>query len=674
MSTDSAAVALPERGTYVDRFAVMAGVSIGRQATVVQARDDDGSYVALKLATTRVGAELVEHEERILRAVDADAGWAPRFLAAGNGEQRWCASSWMRGTAIRTTAAELRDEGSAAGLLALCARVARAYAALHAGGVVHGQVHPRHVLVDGDGAVALIDFSVAASASDSPPPARLEARFGSLAAPEQAGSLLRGGAVTLTPAAEQYSVAALLYLLVTGRMYARLRLEREALPRDIVDAPLLSFGEHGLAPSPELEAVLGRALQKDPARRYASLGDLAEALEKLVAREDTRAPSRVVTTSALAQVLKTFRSDAFADDAIAGLEAPTCSINFGAAGVAYALTRLGTATGDAVAFAQAERWLSAAEQLSTAADAFDDGDQLTPRTIGIVSPFHTASGLPTVRAFLSRATGDHGREQAALEEFLTATAAPCANLDLTLGRSSVLLVAALLLAGANRDWPAAQRLGSRGDELCAGIWRDAADESMAYHGIAHGWAGLAYATMMWSRARGVEPPPEARSALELLADLAEPWERGARWPVSPPGGPSAGQFWPGWCHGNAGYVFLWNLAEATYGDAVFAELAERAAWLADTPAGVTSLCCGTAGQAYAALNHYRSTGGEHWLSMAARLADRGSAEDVLAGDATTPLSLYKGHVGLALLAAELECPERAAMPLFEFEPTARRES
>ena len=48
--------------------------------------------------------------------------------------------------------------------------------------------------------------------------------------------------------------------------------------------------------------------------------------------------------------------------------------------------------------------------------------------------------------------------------------------------------------------------------------------------------------------------------------------------------------------------------------------------------------------------------------MAVRLAERGAAEDVLAGDATTPLSLYKGHVGLALLAAELD------------EPAARRDA
>ena len=79
--------------------------------------------------------------------------------------------------------------------------------------------------------------------------------------------------------------------------------------------------------------------------------------------------------------------------------------------------------------------------------------------------------------------------------------------------------------------------------------------------------------------------------------------------------------------------------------------------------------CGTAGQAYAALNHYRAVGDERWLEAAMRLAARGASEDELAGDATTPLSLYKGHVGLALLAAELERPERAGMPLFEPEPS-----
>jgi serine/threonine-protein kinase len=168
----------------------------------------------------------------------------------------------------------------------------------------------------------------------------------------------------------------------------------------------------------------------------------------------------------------------------------------------------------------------------------------------------------------------------------------------------------------------------------------------------------------------VQPPPGVRAVLERLSSVAEPVGRGARWPLTPPDGFGHDDFWPGWCHGAAGYVFVWNLARVVYADERFAELAERAAWLTAPPSPITSLCCGAAGQAYAALNHFRSTGNERWLTRATVIARFAAEHGELAGDATSPLSLYKGHVGLALLAAELEDPERAAMPLFEFEPAA----
>jgi serine/threonine-protein kinase len=155
--------------------------------------------------------------------------------------------------------------------------------------------------------------------------------------------------------------------------------------------------------------------------------------------------------------------------------------------------------------------------------------------------------------------------------------------------------------------------------------------------------------------------------LDVLATAAEPLERGCYWPLTAPEGHANDQHWPGWCHGNAGYVFLWNLARDVYGDDRFGELAARAAWLSDVPSGASSLCCGNAGQAYAALNQYRSSGEQRWRAQAFRVAATAAANDELAGDATSPLSLYKGHTGLALLAVELEAPERAAMPLFEFE-------
>jgi serine/threonine-protein kinase len=343
-------------------------------------------------------------------------------------------------------------------------------------------------------------------------------------------------------------------------------------------------------------------------------------------------------------------------------------VNLGSAGVAFALMRIGKLRGDASVLALADRWLCAAEARQGDPEAFDDGDELTPATVGVVSPFHSASGLAAARALLSDATGDRAGQQTALDDFRAATDAPCANLDLTLGRSSVLLVSALLYARAEPDWPAAQRLADHADRLRDGIWRDLAGMTMPYYGLAHGWGGVAYASLMWAQARGAEPPPGARDVLNMLAGVAEPRERGARWPLTGPDGGLSEEFWPGWCHGNAGYVFLWNLAHTTYGEDRFAQLAEQAAWLAGEDAGVDHLCCGAAGQAYAALNHHRSTGDVRWRSRAVRTADRAARVGERAADSEPPLSLYRGRVGLALLAVELQCPEYAAMPLFEFEP------
>jgi hypothetical protein len=667
------AVEIPTHGMYIDGFQLTAFARHGKHAAVLQARGGDGSFVALKLATSSLGARLVDRETQMLQS-HGDGCTRPRFVAVGDVDgRRYLASSWLRGTEVRAVASEMRDEGGSVGVLGLCRRVARAYASLHVNGVLHGHVHPRHVLVDGDESVSLLDFSLAHWDSDPSPAGRLAAPFNMLSAPEQAESLLRGDEAPLTAAAEQYSVAALLYLLLTGRMYARLPTKRSALATEILVSSPLAFADHALRPWRQCEAVLGRALSKDPSRRYASVDDLAQALASLphgLAHSERRPPPADVrpVQPALAGLHQEFRAAAFSEQEIGRLKAPRCSVNFGAAGVAFALMRLGKLTGENAALEQAERWLSFAECRRGDADAFDDGDDLTPQTVGLVSPYHNASGVAAVRALLSDAVGDRDRQQASLDEFRAATRLPCANLDLTLGRSAVLLFAALLYARAQADWPAAQRLASYGDELCAGIWGELDDTRIGYHGIAHGWAGIAYATLMWSRAREVAPPSGARRVLEMLAAVAEPYERGVRWPLTPLNRPGSDEYWPGWCHGTAGYVFLWNLAADAYRDGSYAELAERAAWLLDVETGITSLCCGAAGQAYAALNHYRRTGEEKWRSRAVGIANRAASEGGLAGDAPTVLSLYKGHVGVALLSIELECPERAAMPLFEFEP------
>jgi serine/threonine-protein kinase len=126
---------------------------------------------------------------------------------------------------------------------------------------------------------------------------------------------------------------------------------------------------------------------------------------------------------------------------------------------------------------------------------------------------------------------------------------------------------------------------------------------------------------------------------------------------------------PGWCHGSAGYVFLWTQAYERLKDEEFLLLAEQAAWNAwEEPKGnIPNLCCGLAGRAYSLLNLYKLTGQQDWLRRAKRLAS--AATDLGKLPEYPAESLYKGDLGVALLMFDLERPETSAMPFFEREYT-----
>ena len=129
----------------------------------------------------------------------------------------------------------------------------------------------------------------------------------------------------------------------------------------------------------------------------------------------------------------------------------------------------------------------------------------------------------------------------------------------------------------------------------------------------------------------------------------------------------------GWCNGSAGFVHLWTLAHTTFDDDRLLTLAERAGWDAfDSVGDVASVCCGAAGVAYAALELHRYTGDAAWLGRARTLAERAAytsdqaslvpgTEEAIVG---RPESLFKGALGVALLAADLARPESACFPFY----------
>jgi hypothetical protein len=272
-------------------------------------------------------------------------------------------------------------------------------------------------------------------------------------------------------------------------------------------------------------------------------------------------------------------------------------------------------------------------------------------------------------ALVARAAGDPLAQSEALERFLAAVERPASGLDLTLGRSSILLGAAIQLDALPGQMLDPAPLRDLGDRVLAEIWQqlDAkpaiARADVDYLGIAHGWAGFLYATLQWCRVAGREIPGGVERRLSELAALAVPVGRGLQWPWTLSGEGRAATM-PGWCNGACGYVFLWTLAHRLLGRPEHLDLAIGAAFESyDAPEAAESLCCGLAGRGYALLNLYRHTGETVWLDRARDLAQRAATAGKTHEE--YPHSLWKGELGLAALAVDLERPEQSAMPSFE---------
>ncbi|HEY0467239.1 MAG TPA: serine/threonine-protein kinase, partial [Polyangiaceae bacterium] len=165
-------------------------------------------------------------------------------------------------------------------------QICRALAAAHANGVVHRDMKPENVFlqrtVDGEEIVKIVDFGIAQLRSKDAAVVETKRRltrtgmiFGTpeYMAPEQAGGK------HADPRSDIYSVGIIMYEMFTGAVPFTGDTFLGVLAKHLSDpTPPMSAVYPALSISPSLQAVIMRALEKDPTIRYQTMLEFAQAI------------------------------------------------------------------------------------------------------------------------------------------------------------------------------------------------------------------------------------------------------------------------------------------------------------------------------------------------------------------------------------------------------------
>src|SRR5213596_2264552 len=265
----------------VGNYEILEEIGRGGMGVIYRARQRHSRRIVALKRLVSYHADSRETLERFRREAEAAASLDhPNILPiyeVGQGEDGlpFFSMKYATGGSLQKAGPALRNELREC--VRLMAKVGRAVQYAHEHGVLHRDLKPGNILLDGRSEPFVTDFGLAKWLDTSTDLTRTLAIFGTpgYIAPEQA----KGPAAKLTRAADVYSLRAVLFDLFTGR------------------PPFL--GEHALAviqqasqsPAPklrslvptldrDLETICAKCLERDPTARYRSAGALAEDLER----------------------------------------------------------------------------------------------------------------------------------------------------------------------------------------------------------------------------------------------------------------------------------------------------------------------------------------------------------------------------------------------------------
>ena len=267
-----------EPETIIDgRYRVLSRLGSGGMADVYLAEDQLlGRQLAVKVLHHHF-AEDQEFVERFRREASSAAGLSHPNIVAIFDRGEWngtyyIAMEYVAGRSLKTV---VREQGALdpAAAIDIVTQILRAARFAHKRGVIHRDLKPHNVILDEEGRARVTDFGIAkAGASDMTLTGSIMGTAQYLS-PEQAQGL------TVSGRSDLYAVGIILYELLTG-----------SVPFDGETAVAIAFKQVSAEPRapserqpgvpPALDAVVLRALAKDPAQRFADAEEFIAALQQ----------------------------------------------------------------------------------------------------------------------------------------------------------------------------------------------------------------------------------------------------------------------------------------------------------------------------------------------------------------------------------------------------------